>query len=291
MKIGIGLPATSPGIRGTLNLEWAKQAEAASFSSLGLIDRLVYPNFDPLITLAAVAGATTRIRLLTSVLLAPLHNTGILAKQAASLDAISNGRLTLGLGIGGREDDYLAAPASFHERGKRFDQQLEMMARIWSGKPVSEQVGPIGPAPVQPGGPEVLIGAFSPAAMKRLGRWGHGFISGGSPPDQVAPVFRMAEETWQKAGRPGKPRLVSCIYFALGPNASQGMASYIGHYYSFLGDAMIQQMLQAFPATPEAVRAVVKGFSDIGADELVLWPCIPELEQIQRLADIVQSKS
>jgi alkanesulfonate monooxygenase SsuD/methylene tetrahydromethanopterin reductase-like flavin-dependent oxidoreductase (luciferase family) len=248
---------------------------------------LVYPNFEPLITLAAVAGATTRIRLLTSVLLAPLRNNGMLAKQAASLDAISNGRLTLGLGVGGREDDYAADPASFSDRGKRFDAQLELMARSWSGQPVSDKVGNIGPAPVQPGGPEILIGGNSDATWRRLTRWGHGYISGGAPPEMTNQSFRTAEAAWQKAGKAGKPRLVGCIYYALGPNASEGIASYIGHYYSFMGATMVQQMIQVFPSTPEAVRTVIKGFNDIGADEVMLWPCIPQLEQIQLLAELV----
>ncbi len=286
MKIGIGLPSTSPGIRGTLNLDWAKQAEAGPFSSLGLIDRLVYPNFEPLITLAAVAGATTRIRLMTTVLLSPLHNTGVLAKQAASLDAISGGRLTLGIGVGGREDDFLAAPASFHDRGKRLDEQLELMSRIWSGQRVSDKVGPIGPASVQPGGPEILIGGGTPAAVSRRLRWGNGFISGGSPAQQADQSFRMVEDAWQKAGRAGKPRLVGCIYYALGPSAAEGLAAYLGRYYAFLGP-IVQQMIQVFPTTPEAVRDTIKGFSEIGTDELILWPCIPELDQIQRLADLV----
>src|SRR5262249_42941217 len=104
MQIGIGLPANIPGIQGPQLIEWAKRADAGSFSSLGLIDRLVYDNYDPLIAFAAAAGATQRIRFTTSILLAPLHNAVLLAKQAASLDAISGGRLTLGLGVGSRED-------------------------------------------------------------------------------------------------------------------------------------------------------------------------------------------
>jgi alkanesulfonate monooxygenase SsuD/methylene tetrahydromethanopterin reductase-like flavin-dependent oxidoreductase (luciferase family) len=289
MKVGIGLPASSPGIQGRLNLDWARQAEAGPFSSLGLVDRIVYPNFEPLITLAAVAGVTTRIRLMTTVLLAPLRGTGILAKQAASLDALSGGRLTLGFGTGGREDDFLAAPASFHDRGKRFDAQLEQLARIWSGQAVSDKIGAIGPAPIQPGGPEVLIGGYGPAAMRRLGRWGNGFISGGSPPEQANQAFRMAEETWRKAARPGTPRLVGCIYFALGPRASEGIEHYISSYYAYMGKDTVRQMVQGFPSTVEAVQAAIKGFSDIGADELMLWPCIPELDQVQRLADLIKS--
>ncbi len=139
MKIGIGLPAAIPNATSPLIRDWAELADKGPFSSLGIPDRLVYSgSFDPLITLAFVAAETQRIRLMTGVVLAPLYNAGILAKQAASLDVLSNGRLTLGLGVGWREEDFRAAPASFHDRGKRFDQQLELMTRIWSGQPSAQ---------------------------------------------------------------------------------------------------------------------------------------------------------
>jgi alkanesulfonate monooxygenase SsuD/methylene tetrahydromethanopterin reductase-like flavin-dependent oxidoreductase (luciferase family) len=133
MQIGIGFPTTIPGVLGKQLIEWAKKADGGPFSSMGLIDRLVYDNYDPLIALAAAAGATHRIRLMTTILLAPLHSAAVLAKQVASLDALSGGRLTLGLGVGIREDDFQAASVPFHTRGKAFDEQLATMQRIWSG--------------------------------------------------------------------------------------------------------------------------------------------------------------
>ncbi|MDQ3862390.1 MAG: LLM class flavin-dependent oxidoreductase, partial [Actinomycetota bacterium] len=145
MDIGIGLPATIPGTRGTLILDWAKRADSGPFSSLAILDRLVYPNYEPLTTLAAAAAVTDRVRLMPTVLLAPLRGAGVLAKQAATIDALSGGRLTLGLGVGAREEDFQFAPASFHDRGRRFEEQLELMKRVWSGQPVSGEVGPVGP--------------------------------------------------------------------------------------------------------------------------------------------------
>jgi alkanesulfonate monooxygenase SsuD/methylene tetrahydromethanopterin reductase-like flavin-dependent oxidoreductase (luciferase family) len=286
MKIGIGLPAAVPHVQGTLLLEWARQADAGPFSSLSILDRLVYPNFEPLITLASVASITSRIRLITTVLLATLRNPGILAKQAATLDVLSGGRLTLGLGVGGREDDFLAAPASFHTRGKRFDQQLALMTRVWSGQPVSEKAGVIGPAPARAGGPEVLLGGYSAVAIQRLSRWGEGFIGGGRAPDQTGQFFRLTEEAWQQGGRPGKPRLVGCSYYGLGPQADEGIAAALGDYYSFLGP-MVQQMIARVPATPEAIRATIQAYEDQGADEVIFWPAIAELDQIHRLTDVI----
>lgn len=285
MKIGLGLPAVIPGVPGKLILEWARKADAGPFSSLGLIDRLVYPNYEVLITLAAAAGATERIRLMSTVLLAPLRNAAILAKQAASLDALSGGRLTLGLGVGAREDDFHAAGVPFRRRGKIYDEQLAIMHRIWSGQPLSEKIGVIGPLPAQQDGPEVLIGGYTPEALKRLERWGDGYISGGGGAQRASQFFRMAEEIWEAAGRSGKPRLVGAAYIALGEDGLERGGAYIRDYYSMMGPR-VEGMVASLPTTLEAVRGVIQGFADIGTDELMLWPTTPDLEQIDQLADL-----
>src|SRR5215216_5422720 len=263
MDIGIGLPATIPGTKGSLILDWAKRADPGPFSSLGILDRLVYPNYEPLITLAAAAAVTSRVRLMSTVLIAPLRRAGVLAKQAATIDALSGGRLTLGLGVGAREDDFKAAPASFHDRARRFEEQLELVRGVWSGQPVSEEVGPIGPPPARPGGPELLIGGYSPRAIRRVGRWGDGFISGGVPdPNQVRQMFDLAEESWRAEGREGKPRLVASLYYALGPNATRG-GDYIRNYYSYFGPAT-DDMARSIPSSPEAVEGLWRRWSGPG---------------------------
>jgi alkanesulfonate monooxygenase SsuD/methylene tetrahydromethanopterin reductase-like flavin-dependent oxidoreductase (luciferase family) len=286
MDIGIGLPATIPGTSGSLVLDWARRADSGPFSSLGILDRLVYPNYEPLITLAAAAAVTSRVRLMSTVLIAPLRRAGVLAKQAATIDALSGGRFTLGVGVGAREDDFQFAPASFHDRAPTFEEQLELMKRVWSGQPVSEEVGPVGPPPARAGGPELLIGGYTPAAIQRVGRWADGFISGGIPdPEQVRQMFNLAEESWRSQGREGRPRLVTSLYYALGPNANRG-GDYIRDYYSYFGPAA-DDMARSIPSSPEAVDSLIRGFGDVGADEVVCWPTVAELDQVDRLAELV----
>jgi alkanesulfonate monooxygenase SsuD/methylene tetrahydromethanopterin reductase-like flavin-dependent oxidoreductase (luciferase family) len=286
MDIAIGLPATIPGTRGSLVLDWAKRADSGPFSSLAILDRLVYPNYEPLITLAAAAAVTERVRLMSTVLLAPLRRAGVLAKQAATIDALSGGRLTLGLGVGAREDDFQFAPASFHERGRSFEEQLELMKRVWSGQPVSDEVGAVGPPPAQAGGPELLIGGYTPVSIRRVGRWGDGFISGGvRDPEQVRQLFDLAERSWRDEGRDGKPRLVASLYYALGPNAERG-GGYIRDYYSYFGSGA-DEMARSIPSTPEAVEKLIRGLGEVGADEVVCWPTVAELDQVDRLAELV----
>ena len=278
MRIGIGLPNMIPGTQAATVLEWARKADAGPFSSLATLDRLVYGNYDALITLAVVAGATSRIRLMTSVLLAPLRNSAILAKQAASIDAISNGRLTLGLGVGGREDDFTAAGVSIHERGRIFDAQLALMRRVWAGEAPAEGVAPIGPAPVRPGGPEVLIGGKSPRTAPRAAQW-DGYIAGGGSPDAAAKTYASVRQAWQSAGRQGTPRFVCATYFGLGPDAAARAGAYIRKYYAFLG-SFGDRIASSVPTTPEALKTSIERFAAVGADELILWPCIADLDQV-----------
>jgi len=281
MNVGLGLPIGDPPSL----LSWARLADAGPFTTLGLLDRLVYANPEPLVTLAAIAGATSRIRLQTEVLLGPLRESALLAKQTATLDLMSGGRFTLGIGLGGRRDDHLAAGTDIRTRGRRLDEQLAVMRRVWSGAPYGEDVGPIGPAPAREGGPEILIGAFARAALDRVGRWGHGYLCG-APPWTAAPLLRYVERSWTAAGRAGRPRIVAQVNVALGPDDTvEDARETIGSYYGFLGDA--RHITENLLTTPQRIRDAVAAFTDLGADEVVLYCWSGDPGQVGRLADLV----
>ncbi|NEB11122.1 LLM class flavin-dependent oxidoreductase [Streptomyces coelicoflavus] len=282
MRIGLGLPVDDPA----LLLSWARRADALPFSTLGLLDRLVYDNPEPLTTLAALAGATSRIRLQTEVLIAPVHNTALLAKQTATLDRLSGGRFTLGIGVGGRADDFLAAGIDLHRRGRRLDEQMPLLRRTWQGEPYARGAGPIGPRPATPGGPEVLFGGFAPAALERVGRFGDGFLGAALPAAHMAGLFRRVEEVWRGHDRPGRPRLVAQASVALGPDGTVERARRaLGDYYAFTGRA--EYMTKGLLTTAPEIRAAVDAFRDIGADEVVLYCWASDPDQVDRLADAV----
>ena len=285
MKIGLGLPIDDPA----LLLDWARRADAGPFSTLGLLDRLVFHNPEPLVTLAALAGATSRIRLQTEVLIAPHHNTALLAKQTATLDRMSGGRFTLGIGVGGREDDCRAAGVDPRVRGRRLDAQLTRLRRTWAGQPYGEGVGPIGPAPLTPGGPEVLFGGFAPAALERVGRFGDGFIGAALPPQHLSGLFRDVEKAWRKYDRPGRPRLVAQISVALGPRRTLEEARRnLLDYYEFSGRAAY--MADGLLTTPGAIRTAVAALAGIGAEEVVLYCWAGDPDQVDRLAELVSDR-
>ncbi|MFJ4716477.1 LLM class flavin-dependent oxidoreductase [Streptomyces sp. NPDC088785] len=279
MNVGIGLPIADPA---TL-LTWARRADDGPFSTLGLLDRLVYDNPEPLVALAVLAGATSRVRVQTEVLLAPLRDTALLAKQSATLDRMTGGRLVLGLGVGGRDDDHRAAGTDLRTRGRRLDGQLALMRRLWSGEPYGDGVGPIGPAPARPGGPEVLFGGFKPAAIERVAGWGDGFLAA-APPSWAGGLFDIARGFWKDHGRAGAPRIVAQVNVALGPeDVVDDARARLHAYYGFTG--MADRMVAGLLTTPAAIRGAIAAFANLGADEVMLYCHGADPHQVERLAD------
>ncbi|MEU5625653.1 LLM class flavin-dependent oxidoreductase [Streptomyces tendae] len=278
--IGLGLPVDDPALLPT----WARRADALPFSTLGLLDRLVHDNPEPLITLATLTGAVSRIRLQTEVLIAPVHNTALLAKQTATLDRLTGGRFTLGIGVGGRADDCLAAGIDPRRRGRRLDEQMTLLRRTWNGEPYGADIGPIGPRPATPGGPRVLFGGFAPAALERVGRFGDGFLGAALPAAHMSGLFRQVEAVWQRYDRPGRPHLVAQASVAVGPDATVERARRnLRDYYAFTGRA--EYMTKGLLTGAREIRAAVDAFRNIGADEVVLYCWSSDPDQVDRLAD------
>lgn len=285
MEVGIGLPATVPGVDGESLVEWARRSEDRGFSSLGAIDRLVYPNYEPLIALAAAAAVTDRVRLTTDILISPLRtNTPLLAKQASTIDNLSGGRLTLGVAVGAREDDYTASGLDPGRRGAVLDDQLEEMKRVWSGEERGF-AGAIGPPPARDGGPELLVGGHVPAAIRRAARFADGWTMGGGAPDQFAQLTGQLKEAWSEEGRSGSPRCVALAYFALGPDARELADKNARDYYGFGGDELVGIIAQSTVVDEGMVKGYIGAFEEAGADELILFPSSTDVEQVDLLAE------
>lgn len=282
MHIGVGLPTTVPEADRPLILDWARQADIGPFSSLGVLDRLVYASYEPLTALAAAAAVTERVRLVTMIVISPLRNTVLLAKAAASVDALSQGRLTLGIAIGARHDDYDAAGIEYRTRGRQLAEQLATLRGIW------EDSG-IRPHTERASGPQLLVGGLSDQTFARVARYADGYVHGGGPPRAFARVADKARAAWVDAGRPGLPQLWAQGYFALGDEATveQGRA-YLREYYAFTGH-FAEKVVEGMLTTPQAIAQFVRGYAEAGCDELVLFPTVAEIAQLERLAEIIAS--
>jgi alkanesulfonate monooxygenase SsuD/methylene tetrahydromethanopterin reductase-like flavin-dependent oxidoreductase (luciferase family) len=280
-----------PGWSRDTLLDWCARVDAAPFSSLASGERITFPNPEIHITLAAAAIATERVKLLTNVIVLPMHNEVLQAKQLATLDVLSGGRLIVGVGAGAREEDFRAVGAEFgKKRLSQLEQQVETMRRVWRGENVVRDAKRIvEPLPLQPGGPSVLAGSIYPRAIRKAARWADGITSFSFGPSmqEVETAFETAREAWKANGRPA-PRLVINCWFALGANARAQMDEYLERYLGFLGDDVVKKLAPTVTTTsPDVLRNVVRQLAELGADELSLVPTTLDPEEIDRVCDAI----
>jgi alkanesulfonate monooxygenase SsuD/methylene tetrahydromethanopterin reductase-like flavin-dependent oxidoreductase (luciferase family) len=274
MNVGVGLPTTTPGTDGAMVLEWARRADAGPFSSLAVLDRVVYDCLDPFAALAAAAAVTARVRLATMIAIGPLRATALLAKQAASVHALSGKRLTLGLAVGARIQDYEAAGIEHRGRGRRLSEQLAYLR----GGIDEDRVGPARD------GIELLVGGASGQAFSRMARYADGYAHGGGPPRAFTGGAARANAAWRDLGRPGRPRLWGQGYFALG-DVERGNA-YLRDYYAFTGP-FAERVVAANLTSARAIKDFLRGYEEAGCDELVLFPTVADAAELDRLAEAI----
>jgi alkanesulfonate monooxygenase SsuD/methylene tetrahydromethanopterin reductase-like flavin-dependent oxidoreductase (luciferase family) len=284
MDLGIGLPNAVPGTSGKQLTDFARAADEAGFSILGTIDRIVYPNLEPLTALSAAAAVTDRIRLATAVMLGPLRrNPALVAKQILSLDALAGGgRTVLGISIGGREDDYEISGLDMSERGAWLDDALAEIRKIWSGE--GELESKVGPRPGN-GGPSLIVGGYVAASFERAAKFADGWMQGGSGPDQFGEDVKSLEQAWKKEGREGEPRKMALGYFSLGDQAEENAKRYLLDYYAWMGEETSQMIAGSAAKDADAVKGALSAFESHGCDELILFPCSSDPEQVTLLAE------
>lgn len=275
MDVGIGLPSALSPPGGRVVIEWAAAAEAAGFSSVAVIDRLLAPTYDPLTVLAAAAAVTSRAALYTSVMLTALRPAAVVAAQAATVDQLSGGRLRLGVAVGSRRADYEAVGVPFEQRGLLLDEQLGQLRRAW--REPGGFAAP-GPPPCTPGGPPVLLGGTSRAAVRRVAQYGSGWICGLGGAPAFARTAQLVRDHWRLAGRDGRPRLMSMVNFALGADAAGVRERFLRGYYA--SAPFVESMIRDTPTTIDGVRAALDAHRAAGCDEVLLFPCSPDPGQV-----------
>ncbi|MGH2441676.1 MAG: LLM class flavin-dependent oxidoreductase [Chloroflexota bacterium] len=272
MEIGIGLPTCLPGTRPDAVLEWAVRADQGPYSSLAVLDRVLYDSFDSLTCLAAAAAVTSRVSLATTILVTPLRNEVLLAKQSATLHRLSGGRFVLGVGLGARTDDYRATGTPYRTRGQRLSDQLLKMHEVWDD-------GRIGSSGWRP---RLLVGGSGGLAMSRMARYSNGYVHGGGPPRAFARGAAEARAAWEDFGRSGRPMLWGMAYFQLVGDRRLGNA-YLRDYYAFTG-AFADKIAAGLLTTGKQLREFAAEYAAAGCDNLVLFPASPDRDQLEALA-------
>ncbi|MEU8140210.1 LLM class flavin-dependent oxidoreductase [Streptodolium elevatio] len=282
MRIGIGLPAAVPGTPAAATGRWAAAAEERGFCSVGVIDRLVYDNLDPLVALAAAAVCTGRVELLTTVLnIGYRRDAVVLAKQIASVELLSEGRLTVGLALGGWPEDYAAGEVSLRGRGAVMDATLTTMRRVWAG----EYAGASGPMPALPAGrPGLLLGGLVPAAHKRVATRAQGWVAPSFGLTTLTEGAAAVRREWRNLSRDGEPRVVVERYFCLGEHAERNADRYLAHYY---GSEYFPSVRADTLTGGKQVQDELGRLSAAGCDDVILFPCTGDLGQLTALADVL----
>lgn len=288
----MNLPVMVPGLDRRLILEWSRRVDAGPFSSLAAGERIFFPNPEIMVALSAAAAVTERVALQFSVLVLPMHSAVHIAKQIATLDVVSGGRVVFGVGVGGREEDYLAFDAQYDKRLLgRLEAQVALLRRIWNGENVVDgALRPVEPLPVQPGGPKILAGSLFPQSIRRAARWADG-ISGfsfGPSADEIGRGFQLARAAWKEEGRAEPPRLVTGCWYALGARGREQMDEYLRRYLNFMGADTAAELAPLVKTTSkQALRDAIGRIADLGTDELLLVPTTTDPDDIDRVADIV----
>ena len=288
MQIGMTLPSMVPGLDRKAILSWCRGIDSGPFASLACGERITYPNTEMRALLAAAAALTERVRIVPTLYVLPMHPTAIVAKEVASLDVLSNGRVTLTVGVGGREHDYRAAEKPFAGRFRRLDQQVALLRRLWAGEPPFAGADPVGPPPVQKGGPPLWAGAMGPKSLRRAAGWADGVAGFSTAGDaaEVASAFGLVCAAWQEAGVARAPRLVTGFWYALGPGAEERLHGYVFDYLRLFGDGPARAMAtRCRISSAERFRDCVEAIAALGADELILVPTTADPAELDRTVD------
>jgi len=291
MEVGVCLPYMKTGLDRDTLLGFARAVDAGPFASLSCGERITGPTVDLATTLAAAAAVTARVRIVPTLYVLPLHDAVKAAKEIATLDVLSGGRAAVTVGVGGRPNDYRAVSAPFERRHVRMDAQVARMRAIWRGEPPFEGADPVGPAPLQPGGPPLYAGVMGPKATARAARWADGVYvwSGNGEKSEIARLLEQVDRAWETAGRDRAPRRIGGFWCSLAPDdALAKLRAYVYGYVAYFGEAPARAMAaQMSRATPDAVREALDDLEAVGCEEVFLVPATAELAEVERAAEIV----
>lgn len=292
MQVGMNLPVMVPGLTRDLVREWCRRVDAGPWSSIAAGERITFPNPEIMVTLTAAAAWTERVRVGFHVLVPPMHSAVLLAKQVATLDVLSGGRVCLGVGVGAREEDYRAVGAAWDSRLlTRLERSVDTMKSVWRGGHVTEgATRPMEPLPLQAGGPEILAGVLMPQAIERAARWADGISGFSFEPsrEDIEMRFEGARRAWKAAGRERGPKLVTGFWYALGPDPEEQVAAYLERYLGFMGEGAGRSLAPNIRAkSPAAMREALQLCRELGADEVLLVPTSSDPDEIDRAAEVV----
>lgn len=269
------LPTMLPGIGRSLLLEWCDAVDNGGYRSLAVGERIAFDNLEMHTTLSFAAARTERVRVAPTLVILPMHPVAVAAKQLATLDVVSDGRVDVVVGVGGREQDFRCAERPFTNRHRTLDDQVAELRRLWAGGDAHDGAPAVGPPPLQPGGPMVLGSALGPKSMARAARWADGVMGFSLSPDteEWALTFGAVSAAWEAAGREERPRQATSFWYSLDPDADQVLREYARRYLGVFGAGAADMMASLTTAAgPQRIATALARLDDAGCDEVYLVP-------------------
>jgi len=293
-NIGLAFVNPAPLTRPENVVNFAKQCEAMGLHSMWTIDRIGYDNLEPLTILAAAAGATQRIRLGTSVLLPGLRHPALLAKIVATLDFISNGRVTMGVGFGSRENDFTAVEVPFEGRGSRAVECVQLMKRLWTeenvtykGRFFNVQNLTLGPRPIQKPIP-IFTGGSAEIALKRAGTWANGFICGSSAIPEFATTWEKIAQYARIAGRnPNEIEKAGLTFMAINDDNAKAVKTLENYVMRYYGRLRADVASTSLVGSGTAIADRIEAFLSRGLDTLIIGVADPDPKQVDLFGEKV----
>ena len=294
MKIGICLPYMKAGLTRDDYRDGFRLIEEGPYHAVSCGERVHGPTYDMRVVLAAAAMATERVELTPSLYVLPMHNATRVAKEVATLVILSGGRVTqIALGYGGREQDYEAVGATFKGRYGRMDRQVAEMRAVWAGEEMIPGCGPIGPTPVQPGGPRLLAGAIGPKSIARCAQWADGLYawSGNGEATELSNTFSIMDRAWEDAGRSEAPYRMGGFWYTLADGGQQKLYDYVYEYLAIAGPEIAKMMAEyVHRSSTDAVLEALDNAEAAGCEELFMVPATAELTELERLTELLASR-
>ena len=293
MKIGLCFPYAKGDLTRESILEWLHRFDEGPFSTLSCGERIVGTSVDMMAVMAAAAAVTERVRIVPTLYVLPMHPAIHVAKHAATLDVLSGGRTMITVGVGGRVHDYMCMEKEAVRRYARMDEQVAEIRRIWAGEPPFEGAEPVGPRPVQAGGPPILAGVTGPKGIARAAQWADGVYSwsGNGERDEISRQVALVDQAWGEAGRSTTPRHVAGFWFSLADNADEKLKDYVYKYVRGISEEWAKGMAaMCTRSSADAVNATLDGYEELGIDECWLNPATSEIAEIERLIELIDRR-
>ena len=286
MKIGMTLPVMEPDLTRKDLEKWTKKIDTGPWSHIALGERILFPNPEFISTLSAVSAWTNRVEIIATVSILTMHNPILSAKQFATIDMLAEGRFTLGVGVGGREEDYTAINSNWSDRRwATLAKNVKTMQSVWSKDYHKE----MGPNTFSKAGPQILAGAVGPKAMSMSADFAEGLAGFSFNADlkEINDSFNRVKEAFSQ--KKISPRLITSFWFGLGDTGRDDIKTHLTRYLGWMGKDLAKNLseIAGFSGNQNDLYNFLVEIKELGATDALLVPTSKDISQLSMAEEVV----